>query len=209
MLGWENDGQLSILICGFLRIPYVSPFTCLKTILILSGIIGSHYPASFLASCLYQNITVLTGAKTPSLSLYHSHYALPSCQMQSPRSFLTLSLLGIIHVLAGWWGRDVCSIRRTCISLRPTPSSLVCTHGSDLCRAKTTELGWRQAGLSLDCSSERETSVERWWSPGSNSLEEKRAKKRRSQTNSLTHANIVLPGTSPSWIQARLLALSS
>lgn len=41
------------------------PSPASKQYLILSDIIGSHYPASFLTSCLYKNVTMHPEAKTP------------------------------------------------------------------------------------------------------------------------------------------------
>lgn len=49
---------------------FTPAFTCLNTVLILSDIIRSHYPESFLTSCLYKNTTLPTGAKS---LICHSH----------------------------------------------------------------------------------------------------------------------------------------
>lgn len=106
-----------------------------KQYLPFSDIIRSPYPASFLTSWLYKNITMPTGAKTtpPSpahMSLHWSHTPLLP-HLPSPNTkIIPLPISHVFLMLVGLYQWNVNSIHRICLSLRSSPSHLVCTHSS-------------------------------------------------------------------------------
>lgn len=111
------------------------PSPASKQYLPFSDTIRSPYPASFLTSCLYKNITMPTGAKTTPHHPYDSPLVTHTAASQSTSaqskhqdhsSSCLLYVLDVSRTISVECQLNPCNL----LSLSTSPSLLVCTHDS-------------------------------------------------------------------------------